>query len=264
MTNESLLFQTTHQGVATITLNRPNMQNAFDDELIQKFISLLNEIEQDDKIRVVVLAANGKNFCAGADLNWMKRMAKYSYEKNLADARQLATLMHKLYTLNKPTVALVHGGTYGGGVGLIACCDIAIATTDANFSLSEVKIGLIPSVISPYVIKAIGERAAQRYFLTAENFNAQEAHQLGLIHSVIHQNELSSMSEKIIKHLLHNSPQAVISAKKLVQYVANNPINAEVIEETANRIAEIRVSPEGQEGLNAFLEKRTPKWQHKN
>lgn len=260
MLNESLLLNITHQGVATITLNRPNVQNAFDDELIQKFISVLDQIENDAKIRIVLLTANGKNFCAGGDLNWMKRMAKYSYEQNLADAKQLANLMYKLYTLNKPTIALVHGGAYGGGIGLIACCDIAIATSDANFCLSEVKIGLIPSVISPYVIKAIGERVAHRYFLTAENFNAQEAHHLGLIHIVVHQQELILTSEKIIKHLLHNGPQALNAAKQLIQHIANNPINAELIEETAKQIADIRISPEGQEGLSAFLEKRSPKW----
>lgn len=263
MINESLLFQTTHQGVATITLNRPNIQNAFDDELIQKFISVLDQIEKDEKIRVVVLAANGKNFCAGGDLNWMKRMAKYSYEQNLADAKQLANLMYKLFTLNKPTLALVHGSAYGGGIGLIACCDIAIATTDANFCLSEVKIGLIPSIISPYVINAIGERASRRYFLTAENFNAQEAHNLGLIHIVVHQQELNVVGEKIIKHLLHNAPHAINEAKKLILHVAKNSINSDLIEETSKRIADIRISSEGQEGLSAFLEKRTPKWQAK-
>ena len=263
MINESILFQTTHQGIATITLNRPNVQNAFDDELIKKFISLLDQIENDSKIRVVILAANGRNFCAGGDLNWMKRMAKYSHAQNLADAQQLATLMFKLNTLNKPTIALVHGAAYGGGAGIIACCDIAIATTDANFCFSEVKLGLIPSVISPYVIAAIGERAARRYFLTAENFNAHEAHRLGLIHVVAHVEEINNIKEKIIKHLLQNSPNAIISAKQLIQHVVNNPINSDLIEETAKRIADIRISPEGQEGLSAFLEKRSPKWLQK-
>lgn len=263
MINESILFQTTHQGIATITLNRPNVQNAFDDELIEKFLSLLDQIENDQKIRVVILTANGRNFCAGGDLNWMKRMAKYTHEQNLADAQQLATLMHKLNSLNKPTIALVHGAAYGGGAGIIACCDIALATNDANFCFSEVKLGLIPSVISPYVIAAIGERAARRYFLTAENFNAQEAHRLGLIHIIAHADELNNIKDKIIKHLLQNSPNAIIGAKQLAQYVANKTINKELIEETAKRIADIRISPEGQEGLSAFLEKRSPKWLQK-
>jgi methylglutaconyl-CoA hydratase len=212
----------------------------------------------------VILTANGRNFCAGGDLNWMKRMAKYSHEKNLADAQQLAALMYKLNTLNKPTIALVHGAAYGGGAGIIACCDIAIATNDANFCFSEVKLGLIPSVISPYVIAAIGERAARRYFLTAENFNAQEAHRLGLIHMVVHAEELNIIKEKIIKHLLQNSPNAIIAAKQGIQLVVHKPINSELIDETAKQIADIRVSPEGQEGLSAFLEKRSPKWLQKN
>lgn len=257
---DTILLRTTHQGVAILTLNRPNVQNAFDDELIQQFIILLDQITNDPKIRVVILTSNGRNFCAGGDLNWMKRMAKYKHQQNLADAQQLASLMYKLYSLNKPTVALVHGAAYGGGAGLIACCDIAIASSEANFCFSEVKIGLIPSVISPYVIKAIGERAARRYFLTTENFNAQEAHRLGLIHQVVHYDDLTLTGEKIIKHLLQNGPTALISAKQLIQDVVNRPINSELIEDTAIRIADIRVSPEGQEGLSAFLEKRSPKW----
>lgn len=257
---DSFLLKIIQNNIISLTLNRPDIHNAFDDKLIQEFIIALDNIHNDKNIRAVIIAANGKNFCAGADLNWMQRMANYSYEENLADAQQLATLMYKLNALNKPTIALVQGGTYGGGVGLVACCDIAIAATNANFCLSEVKIGLIPSVISPYIIAAVGERAARRYFLTAERFNAETAQQFGLIHTVVEEDKLRETGEQVIQHLLQNSPAAILAAKQLIKDISNKNIDAKLIEDTAKRIAKIRVSPEGKEGLSAFLEKRKPKW----
>jgi methylglutaconyl-CoA hydratase len=264
MANNLLLTKLNDNGLMTLTLNRPDILNAFDDQLINELSTTFDSIEKDKNIRVVVLNAAGKHFCAGGDLNWMKRMASYSYAENLADAQRLATMLNKLYSLSKPTIALVQGSAFGGGVGLVACCDIAIATTTANFCLSEVKIGLIPSVISPYVITAIGERAAHRYFLTAESFDAQEAHRLGLVHSVVTENDLTIAGEKIIHQLLKNSPAALTAAKQLLTDVTRSAINSSLIEETAKRIADIRVSKEGQEGLAAFLEKRKPKWLSKS
>lgn len=261
--SSSLIFHIFDHNIISITLNRPDIHNAFDDKLIQEFIIALDNIQNDKNIRAVIIAANGKNFCAGADLNWMQRIAKYSYEENLADAQQLATLMHKLNTLNKPTIALVQGGAFGGGVGLVACCDIALAAENASFCLSEVKIGLIPSVISPYVIAAIGEKAARRYFLTAEKFNAETAQQLGLIHAVVPEQKLAETGDKIIQQLLQNSPAAISAAKELIRDVASKNCDANLIAETAKRIAKIRVSQEGQEGLSAFLEKRNPSWAKK-
>lgn len=246
--------------IATITLNKPDAHNAFDDTMIVELTKALKDFEKNPQVKVIILAANGKSFCAGADLNWMRRMANYSLDENLADANALAELMRTLNFLKKPTIALVQGAAYGGGVGLVACCDIAIATADANFCLSEVKIGLIPAVISPYVIAAMGERAARRYFLTAEKFSAEFALGFGLIHSIVDQNQLKTAGIELAKLLLANSPQAITTAKKLIQTISGRPINNDLITETAAMIAEIRVSEEGQEGLQAFIEKRKPKW----
>lgn len=246
--------------IATITLNRPEVHNAFDDELIQQLTSILIKINHDAAVRVVVLTAHGKSFCAGADLNWMQKIANYSRNENLQDAMSLARLMQTLNELSKPTIALVQGAAYGGGVGLVACCDIAIASHDATFCFSEVKIGLVPAVISPYVIKAIGERAARRYFLTAEKFTADEAYQLGLVHTVVDTNQLSTFSDKIAKTLIANSPQAISTTKQLIATVSKQNFGPALITATAECIADIRVSPEGQEGLKSFLEKRPPRW----
>ena len=247
-------------GVATMRMNRPDVHNAFDDALIAALTAELRRLDQLPEARVIVLAANGKSFCAGADLNWMRRMAKYSQEENLRDAMALAGLMRTLDGLKKPTIARVQGAAFGGGVGLVACCDIAIASTEAAFSLSEVRLGLIPSVISPYVIAAIGEREARRYFLTAERFDAVEARRIGLVHDVVDSGALDEAVAKIAGHLRQGGPQALAAAKKLIADVSRRPMDDALSAETARRIAAIRVEREGQEGLAAFFDKRRPDW----
>ena len=247
-------------GVATLCMNRPEVHNAFDDALIAAMTAELHRLDQLPEARVIVLAANGKSFSAGADLNWMRRMAKYSEEENLRDAMALAGLMRTLDGVKKPTVARVQGAAFGGGVGLVACCDIAIASTEAAFSLSEVRLGLIPSVISPYVIAAIGERDARRYFLTAERFDAVEARRIGLVHDVVDSGALDEAVAKIAGHLLRGGPQALAAAKRLIADVSRRSMDDALSAETARRIAAIRVGSEAQKGLAAFFEKRKPDW----
>lgn len=248
------------RGVASLVLNRPEVHNAFDDLMIAELIAQLDTLAADNQVKVLVLKSNGKNFSAGADLNWMRSMAKKDYQQNLDDAAGLASLMHKLDTFPKPTLVLVQGAAFGGAVGLVACCDIALAEENASFCLSEVKIGLIPAVISPYVMRALGERQSRRYFLTAERFNATTAETLGLVHQVVSNETLEIQAESLVQTLLQNSPAAVSAAKNLLQQIYNKNINNEVIAHTTQAIAEIRVSAEGQEGLSAFLEKRKPNW----
>ena len=263
MTNQAL--QTEIQGgVATVRMNRPDVHNAFDDHLIAELITELRRLDQAPEVRVVVLAANGKSFSAGADLNWMQRMAKYSEAENLRDAVAMAGLMRALYGTHKPTIAQVQGAAFGGGVGLVACCDIAVAAAEASFSLSEVRLGLIPSVISPYVIAAIGEREARRYFLTAERFGAEEARRIGLVHEVTTVDRLDEAVKTFADQLLKAGPNALAAAKKLIADIARHPLDNALMEETARRIASIRVSPEGREGLSAFLGKRPPAWTKKS
>ena len=259
MTHDMLQTQLA-AGVATIRMNRPEVHNAFDDALIAALTAELRRLDQLPAARVVVLAANGKSFCAGADLNWMRRMARYSHDENLKDALALAGLMRTLDGMKKPTIAKVHGAALGGGVGLVACCDIAIASTQASFSLSEVRLGLIPSVISPYVIAAMGERAARRYFLTAERFNAAEAMRIGLVHDVAAEAELDQTVADLIGHLLKGGPNALAAAKRLISDMGRRPMDDHLEMETARRIAAIRVDGEGREGIAAFLEKRVPDW----
>ena len=247
-------------GIATIRMNRPDVHNAFDDALIAELTAELNRLDQAPQVRIIVLAARGKSFSAGADLNWMRRMAKYSQEENLRDARALAGLMRSLDGMHKPTIAQVQGAAVGGGVGLVACCDIAIASTAATFALSEVRLGLIPAVISPYVIGAIGERAARRYFLTAERFDAMEARRMGLVHEVVEGAALEDTVASLAAHLLKGGPQALSAAKKLIADVSRRPMDDALADETAQRIAAIRVEQEGQEGLAAFFDKRHPGW----
>jgi len=220
----------------------------------------LNRLEAEPALRVIVLAANGKSFSAGADLNWMRRMAGYTAEENYRDALALTALMRTLNDLRKPTIARVQGAAFGGGVGLVACCDIAIAADAAKFSLSEVRLGLIPAAISPYVIAAIGARAARRYFLTGERFDAQEAFRLGLVHEVCSGDALDARVEALVTALLECGPGAVLAAKDLVSAVAHRPIDRALNDDTARRIATIRASEEGKEGVAAFLEKRKPRW----
>lgn len=247
-------------GVATIWMNRPDVHNAFDDALIAALTTELRRLDQLPQARVIVLAANGKSFSAGADLSWMRRMAKYSQEENLRDAVALANLMRTLDGVKKPTIARVQGAAFGGGVGLVACCDIAVASTQAVFCLSEVRLGLIPSVISPYVIAALGERAARRYFLTAERFDAAEAGRIGLVHEVVDADALDETVSSIAGHLLKGGPRALAAAKRLIADVSRRPVDDALSAETAKRIAAIRVESEGQEGLAAFLDKRKPDW----
>lgn len=247
-------------GVATVTLNRPDVHNAFNDAVIAELTGVLRRLEADGTVRAVVLRANGKSFSAGADLGWMQRMAGYSREENVADAMALAELMHVLDRLAKPTVAAVQGAAFGGGVGLVACCDIAVAADTASFSLSEVRLGLIPAVISPYVVAAIGERASRRYFLTAERFGAVEAHRIGLVHEVVPAHMLDAAVAKMAERLAEGGPAAQAAAKDLIFSVCRRPTDEAVRRDTAERIAAIRASEEGREGLAAFLEKREPAW----
>ncbi|NQV83859.1 MAG: enoyl-CoA hydratase/isomerase family protein [Rhodospirillales bacterium] len=247
-------------GRATVTLNRPDVHNAFDDVLMGRLIAELQALERNPSVRAIVLAAAGKSFSAGADLKWMQRMAGYTEAENLADAQVLAELMRALNGLSKPTIARVQGAAFGGGVGLIACCDIAVAVDTAKFTISEVKLGLIPAVISPYVVAAIGERQARRYVLSAERFDANEACRIGLVHSVVAAEGLDTAVDEFVSAICANGPDAVAEAKKMIADVARRPIDDGLIMDTAARIARIRVSPEGREGLAAFLEKRKPGW----
>lgn len=246
--------------VATVTLNRPDVRNAFDELAIAELTLAFDELGRNDLVRVIVLAANGPAFCAGADLNWMKKMAAYSDSENHADAMRLADMLRTIYLCRKPTVAKVHGDCYAGGMGLLAACDVAVASEAASFCLSEVKLGLIPAAISPYVIKAMGENAAKRYFLTAERFDAREAHRIGFVHEVVQAQELDTKIAALVKVLLNNSPHAVGEAKKLVREITGQKVTPALLEDTAERIAAIRASSEGREGVAAFLEKRKPAW----
>ncbi|WP_286240750.1 enoyl-CoA hydratase/isomerase family protein [Neptuniibacter halophilus] len=261
MSNQFVLLEKDSRGVAQLIINRPEVHNAFDDDVIEQLISRLEACDQDPDVRVLVLRSNGKNFSAGADLAWMKRMAQNSYQENLQDAGRLAVLMERLNSLSKPTIALVQGAAYGGAVGLAACCDIVIASEASQFCLSEVKIGLIPAVISPYVVRAIGERQSRRYFVTAEAFSATQARDFGLVHEVVADVEmLDDACNRMIDQLRRNSPQGMHAAKELIFAVSGKVIDQDVIDDTARRIAEIRVSSEGQEGLGSFLQKRKPNW----
>jgi methylglutaconyl-CoA hydratase len=247
--------------VALLTLNRPERHNAFDDALIAELTDALRTAEADETIRVVILSAAGRSFSAGADLNWMKRVATASQEENKRDAMALAALMRTLAELRKPTIARVQGAAYGGGVGLVACCDIAVAAVRATFALTEARLGLIPAVISPYVVAAIGARQARRYFMTAESLDAAEAWRLGLVHELAQDEaDLDGKVAKIVDALLACGPAAQVECKSLVRAVTNRPVSLELIQDTAERIARVRASAEGVEGVRAFLEKRRSAW----
>ena len=247
--------------VAVVTLNRPDKHNAFDDSLIADLTANFKSLDANAAVRVVVLSAAGKSFSAGADLNWMKRMAGYSEEENFRDASALAGLMSTLHGLSKPTIARVQGAAYGGGVGLIACCDMAVGTHEAAFALSEVRIGLIPAAISPYVIAAIGERAAHRYFLTGERFDAAEAFRLGLLSELLPtEDTMDEKIETLIGAILSSSPAAISEAKQLIAAVVHQTLNEKLRADTAKRIARVRSSADGKEGVGAFLDKRNPNW----
>ncbi len=257
MKNLELRFEA---GVATVTLNRPEVRNAFNDEVIAELTAVFLELGHRAEVRAVVLAAHGPAFCAGADLNWMKRMAGYSREENLADASALARMLEVIFACPKPTIAKVQGDVYAGGMGLVAACDMAVAVDSANFCLSEVRIGLVPATISPYVIRAMGARAAHRYFLTAERFDAAEAHRIGFVHAVVPAGELDAKVAAMAQALVAAGPAAVKACKQLVHDVAGHGITPALVQRTVEGIADIRASDEGQEGVRAFLEKRKPNW----
>lgn len=249
------------QGLATLWLNRPDKQNAFDAQMIAELTQALEQVRDNPRIRLLVLRGRGKHFSAGADLAWMQASAALDLSANLVDAQALAALMHGLHGLPMPTLAVVHGAAYGGALGLVSACDLAIGTTDARFCLSEVRIGLIPAVISPFVVKAMGERQARRYMLTAEPFSGEQAVGLGLLHEAVPLAELDAVLARWANHLLQNSPQALRACKQLLATVANGADGDDLRHYTETAIARIRVSDEGQEGLRAFLEKRRPAWQ---
>jgi methylglutaconyl-CoA hydratase len=246
--------------IGQVTLNRPDLRNAFNEQSIAELALAFDELGRNELVRAIVLAANGPAFCAGADLNWMKKMAGYSDSENRADAMRLADMLRTIYTCPKPVVAKVQGDCYAGGMGLVAACDVVVAVDTANFCLSEVKLGLIPATISPYVIKAMGEQAARRYFLTAERFDAKEAHRIGFVHEIVPAADLDTKVAGIVQALANNSPNAVREAKTLVREIAGAPVTEALLEDTASRIAGIRASLEGREGVASFLEKRRPSW----
>jgi len=248
--------------VATVTLDRPDLRNAFNEHAIAELALAFDELGRSDTVRAIVLAANGPAFCAGADLNWMKKMAGYSHEENQEDALRLADMLRTIYLCPKPTVAKVQGDCYAGGMGLVAACDIVVAVDTAGFCLSEVKLGLIPATISPYVIKAMGEQAARRYFLTAERFDAAEARRIGFAHEVVAADALDATVAGIARTLVNNSPNAVKEAKTLVRDIVGKTVDDALLLDTAGRIAAIRASLEGREGVASFLEKRKPTWLH--
>lgn len=249
------------RGFATLWLNRPDKHNAFNAQMIGELIQALDLIAADASLRFLLLRGRGKHFCAGADLAWMQQAAGLDYDANLRDAHQLAELMYRLAELPMPTLAVVQGAAFGGAVGLVSCCDMAIGTHDSLFALSEVRIGLAPAVISPFVVQALGERATRRFALTAERFDGQCARELGLLAATCAADELDAQCHRWIAQLLQNSPQAMRVSKRLLRDVGSGALSADLRARTEADIAGLRVSAEGQEGLNAFLEKRQPSWQ---
>ena len=252
------------RGVGIVTLNRPDRHNAFDDVTIVELIHAFGVFEDDPAVRAIVVSSTGKSFSAGADLTWMQRVAGYDAEENLRDARALADMLRRVAQCPKPVIARVQGPAYGGGVGLVAACDIAIATFDVQFALTEVKLGIIPAAISPHVIAAIGERHARRYMLTAERFSASEAYRIGLVHEIVHDEAaLDDAIGDLLEALLKAGPAAQAECKALIGAVAGRPLSEALVEDTAQRIARVRGTPEAQEGMAAFLAKRKPAWMQK-
>jgi methylglutaconyl-CoA hydratase len=255
------LETTLQQGVAVIWLNRPDVRNAMSAQLIAELTDAVGAAAEDDDVRAIVLAGRGKAFCAGADLNWMKEAAQYGAAENQADAARLAALLRTIAEAPKPTVARVHGPAFAGGLGLVAACDIAIASYDAKFCLTEVRIGLIPAMISPYVIRAIGPRAASRWFLSAEVFDGAEAYRMGLVQEIAPPEELDAAVNTMLGNLLLGGPAALAATKRLIRDVTGRPVDDALAADTAGRIAAARASDEGREGIASFLEKRRPVWQ---
>lgn len=255
-----VLTQRDEYGNVTVSLNRPDVHNAFDPEMVAALTGVLEAIARDDSIRAVVIAGEGKSFCAGADIAHMRKSAKFTKAQNHRNATESARMFHALYALNKPTVAAVHGAVRGGGCGIVAACDIAIATRTATFRLSEVKIGIIPAMISPYIIGAMGERQARRYMLSGEEFDAAEAWRIGLVHDIVEEEELATRVGEMLGQLYSSGPRAVHAIKQLILQSAHSPIGPGIVETTSKIIADLRATPEAQEGLTAFLEKRKPSW----
>ncbi len=249
-----------HGPVARVFLNRPEVRNAFNDGVIAELTATFRTLGADDRLRAIVLGGHGKAFCAGADLSWMRAMAGYSWEQNRADAQALAEMLWTLYSCPLPVVGRIHGDCYAGGVGLAAVCDVLVAAEGVHFCLSEARLGLLPATIAPYVVKALGEQASRRYFVTAERFDAARAHALGFVHELVSPDGLDLKVGEIVDALVANGPAAVKACKRLVQDVASRPVDAALRDETARRIADIRASAEGREGVQAFLGKREPAW----
>ena len=260
MAGDSLLSERRADGSAWITLNRPEVHNAFDDRLIVELTAALSNLGADDAVRAVVLTGSGRSFSAGADLNWMRRSSTYGEAENMADARALAILMKTLHELPKPTVARVNGAALGGGAGLVACCDIAVASADARFGTTEVRLGLIPAVIGPYVVAAIGLRQARRLMLTGERIAAAEAARIGLVHDVVPPERLDAAVAALLEDLLKGGPGALAAVKRLLRDLTGRPIDVELVDDTARRIAALWTTAEAQEGVAAFLAKRQPVW----
>ena len=246
--------------VATVTLDRPDVRNAFNETMIAEMTDAFTQLDTRDDVRAIVLAANGAAFCAGADLNWMKKMAGFSEAENRADAGRLAAMLAAVYRVSKPVIARVSGDAYAGGVGLVAASDIVVAVEGARFCLSEARLGLIAATIAPYVVRALGERASRRYFTTAEQLDCATALRLGLVHEAVPADTLDETVNRIAATLCANGPTAVRESKRLVLDVAGRPIDAALIEDTAERIARTRAGAEGREGVASFLEKRAPAW----
>ena len=260
MIYQHLTVETDARGLARVTLNRPEVKNAFNETLIAEITEAMNKLSGDANVRAVVLAGAGDAFSAGADLSWMKRASNFSADENMSDARRLAAMLNAIYACEKPVIALVQGACMGGGVGLASACDIVIAAEDAFFALSEVRLGIIPAVISPFVLHAIGARQARRFFLTGERFDAAKAKEIGLVHMVCLKAQMEGTLDGVVKNLLACGPAAQGEAKKLIRIVTGRPVDDAVMAETAALIARVRSTPEGKEGVAAFLEKRKAKW----
>lgn len=258
--NEPVLTTIDANYDATVLLNRPEVHNALDPDLVTELIKALKALEADATVRAIVIAGAGPSFCSGADINQMKKSATYAFDRNFADARLIAEMFYTVRMLEKPTIARVHGAVRGGGLGLVAAADIAVSARTASFRFSEVKLGIIPALVSPFVIAAIGERIARRYMLTGEEFNATEACRIGLVHDVVEDENLDTNIGRLLAQLRSSGPHAIPVAKKLVADMAQAPLDEKVVAESARRMAKIRATPEAQEGLSAFLEKRKPQW----
>ncbi len=260
MTTYQTLELEKHRDVGVIWMNRPDVRNAFNETMIAELAAAFKSLDADDAVKAVVLAGRGPSFCAGADLNWMKKMSGYSAEENYEDALGLANMLYILYSMNKPTIARVHGHAFAGGMGLVSACDMAVASFEAEFCLSEVKIGLIPATIGPYVAAAMGARACHRYMLTGERFAASEAYRIGLVQEIAPAEKLDEKIDELLIHLVVGGAAAHAQTKNLIDLIAHSPLGQTLMDETARRISQVRASEEGKEGIRSFLEKRKPAW----